>query len=968
MKKWQNRNGFTMMEIMMAVAIIATLAAVSFIGVAGLLRSMAQLERDSVAKEIFVSAQNHLTMAEGQGYLGMELYGTQEEDSSGIYYYIVNSGTVETETDGDFDDSVLGLMLPFGAVDETVRLGGNYVVRYQAESGNVLDVFYCPSGGERYLHTFTDDEYSELVETCGDSGDEYKKNRRYYTDDSVIGWYGGGDNVTTGDALEAPEIKVINEEKLLVEMTDNNDSDNDDNAQMQVILTGTLSGAQKAFDLKNLEESRIDTDVAANEYVITLDDLTVSGMHFSDLAADTETAFIPGEDVTVQAVAFSNTVYTNIASSAVKTVNSLFAELEIEEMEDTETASSDSTDMTTSDSTDTTTSGSSASDSTDTTTSGATASDSTDTTTAGSSASDSTDTTTAGSSASDSTDAENALSSISSSTAMITNIRHLENLSGNISSVAVSDLKLTGACQRSDLSWTEFKEGIWELNESEGGAPDPSIFYRSDSSEDSNEAGYFVPVCIVDETGETFEEADSIAFSYDGLSHRISGIAVKYENAGTKGIFGTYGPLTASTGTTSLIANLEIVDFCIEASGNEATGVYSTVDHAGALAGVLQNTDVENVIAYNSSSYEGTDNIVSASGSAGGLVGSVSGGSLTACAAALYVRSEAADAGGLAGAITGDDVTVTGCYSGGHTVSGSGAYSQNVDEDSTSSDSTSTDSTTSDSTTSDSTTSDSTMADSTTTDSTTSDSTSSDSTTTDSTTSGGLVNVIAAGSAGGLIGDAGAASISKSYSTCSVYTAGSDSCAGGLVGTASGTIADCYSTGWVTGEAEAESDTSDDTTSSSSGEDTTDTTSSDSGSDSSDEEASSDTKVVDGIGAFAGELTGSAEGCSYFMIINERYSEDDGFTYLSAVGGSESASGITAFDDTVSEYQVFANWSDSESAEAVPYDELIVQYYGYRYSLMSVKQLGAGSVLEEDSYVLKHYGDWPLPDVQTVNT
>ena len=78
MSKQRNKKGFTLAEIMMAVAIIGILSAVAFIGVARYLRSMAQLERDGIAREIYVAAQNHLAMAEGQGYLNRDLFGNVE--------------------------------------------------------------------------------------------------------------------------------------------------------------------------------------------------------------------------------------------------------------------------------------------------------------------------------------------------------------------------------------------------------------------------------------------------------------------------------------------------------------------------------------------------------------------------------------------------------------------------------------------------------------------------------------------------------------------------------------------------------------------------------------------------------------------------------------------------------------------------------------------------------------------------
>jgi len=61
----------TMAEVLIVVAIIVILAGVSFIAVMNYLRSMAQLERDGIAKEIFVAAQYNLTAAQGEGYIGI---------------------------------------------------------------------------------------------------------------------------------------------------------------------------------------------------------------------------------------------------------------------------------------------------------------------------------------------------------------------------------------------------------------------------------------------------------------------------------------------------------------------------------------------------------------------------------------------------------------------------------------------------------------------------------------------------------------------------------------------------------------------------------------------------------------------------------------------------------------------------------------------------------------------------------
>ena len=147
-----------MAEMLIVVAIIAVLGGVSFIAVWNYQRSLGQLERDNIAKEIFVAAQNHLTAVYGEGYLEVTDFGTpgnyaedydnpeKTETWKDIYYCIANGTPEET--------SMIGQMLPFGAIDETVRSGGSYLIRYQKKTGLVLAVFYCTRNGvnERFDH------------------------------------------------------------------------------------------------------------------------------------------------------------------------------------------------------------------------------------------------------------------------------------------------------------------------------------------------------------------------------------------------------------------------------------------------------------------------------------------------------------------------------------------------------------------------------------------------------------------------------------------------------------------------------------------------------------------------------------------------------------------------------------------------------------------------------------------------
>lgn len=334
--------GMTMVEILVVVAIISILGGVTGVAVWRYQRSLAQLERDGIAKEIFVAAQNHLTAVKGEGYLGKSGYGTlgttdadvvkvegASPKTKKVYYYTVDGGQ---SVDGQ---DAFNLMLPFGSIDETVRTGGHYIIRYQPDTATVLDVFYWSKTGSPSVFNYQygegyDKDYQNVVALRDVEGKNNKAARRTFAagGNSVLGWYGGADATKLPTlTLLPPIITVVNGDRLYVTVKDTNYHKNNSGAMLQLIVEGKSSGAKKAFQLKN---GSIDLDyVKWNEpdktYTVVLDDITNSGKHFCELTADTGT-FIPGEDITVQAVAYSTSVLANIATSDAKTTNSLFAD------------------------------------------------------------------------------------------------------------------------------------------------------------------------------------------------------------------------------------------------------------------------------------------------------------------------------------------------------------------------------------------------------------------------------------------------------------------------------------------------------------------------------------------------------------------------------------------------------------------------------------------------------------------
>ena len=205
MRKKQNNDGFSLGELLVVVAILVILMGLAFVALFQHQRTLTQLEMDGAAKEIFVAAQNHLTLADSQGLLENKNLG--QHGSGDIYYFVVDD-----ETDVTNKASALSLMLPFASVDDTIRLGGSYVISYEANSGRVLDVFYSQKSG-RFAHTFLSggETFDSLLENL--KGDDKKEARKSYQDSkAVIGWY-GGDGLEMGKALKKPTIQIINAEQ-----------------------------------------------------------------------------------------------------------------------------------------------------------------------------------------------------------------------------------------------------------------------------------------------------------------------------------------------------------------------------------------------------------------------------------------------------------------------------------------------------------------------------------------------------------------------------------------------------------------------------------------------------------------------------------------------------------------------------------------------------------------------------------
>ena len=179
----------------------------------------------------------------------------------------------------------------------------------------------------------------------------------------------------------------------------------------------------------------------------------------------------------------------------------------------------------------------------------------------------------------------------------------------------------------------------------------------------------------------------------------------------------------------------------------------------------------------------------------------------------------------------------------------------------------------------------------------------------------GYYNVTADRNAGGLIGSSAVtATTSLTVQNCYATTSVDGTMtAGGLIGDVQGgTIKNCYVTGYVNKDSTA--------------------------------------------GVFAGNVKNTQfdDKNRYLSIVNPEFSDE------------EAPSNVSAFDDSLDSYRDYALCKDDTVLNnAVPYDEELKKYYGGNYLFKTIRQLSGTDTAE---WMKKHYGDWPMPETQVVNT
>lgn len=315
----RGQRGFTVHEMLLVVAILIVLLAVSIVGLVSYTRKLHLAELDNSAREIFLAAQNRAILLSG----GQRLEGlvVKSGDANRIDHVEVLPGAEETTQISVYyihcSDDDIEELLPAASIDPTLW-DGDFYITYEPESGSIVDVFYA----EEPLPVEEEGGFPAFYTTWRGASKEQRMDS-----DPMIGYY-GGETAESGTAisLRTPVINIENSDTLKVQVTywlprSLAMTAEANNVTLDVDLT---YGEHTVTLLQSNDNREQESSVAyiAYTYTWTLD--TLNETKFRDLFP-AGTAVDCGADFTITAeVSYSGTLDVNGARKTA-TDNSLFA-------------------------------------------------------------------------------------------------------------------------------------------------------------------------------------------------------------------------------------------------------------------------------------------------------------------------------------------------------------------------------------------------------------------------------------------------------------------------------------------------------------------------------------------------------------------------------------------------------------------------------------------------------------------
>ncbi|MEG0302094.1 type II secretion system protein, partial [Gordonibacter sp.] len=220
----KNNKGFTLTELLLAIAIILVLTAIAIPSVANAQKNMHMLELDSAANQIALAAQNQMTSMKVSGTWLEKLKNFEESGGVNLSNQPIKcppNNREELKRDDLYYLTAtqvreLGI-LPSLSIDETV-LEGDYVIEFSKSTATVCGVFYSDNkvgffGKGEKGSIPVENYYKAMGDTpaSDETGPRSKARRMSGAEGFLIGYYWGTPAGATGAvALANPNIWVEN--------------------------------------------------------------------------------------------------------------------------------------------------------------------------------------------------------------------------------------------------------------------------------------------------------------------------------------------------------------------------------------------------------------------------------------------------------------------------------------------------------------------------------------------------------------------------------------------------------------------------------------------------------------------------------------------------------------------------------------------------------------------------------------
>lgn len=299
----QNNSGFTLSEVLIAVAILIVLMGLAMIPITRHQRDLRQTELDAKAEIVYHAAQNKLSELLANGRISdcyaedlQPLNNTPldaAERKTSLHYVTSAAKTGE--------GSAAAAILPKDQVDRQLW-DNHWVIELDPASGSVYAVFYS----EKPL-TYDFDSFNPL---------RFRDGR--LSAGATVGYYGGDSVQSEITGKLTPHMEIINKEQLLLRVTC-------DTPMEPLHFYVTVSDGVHSTSRIELTGSEVKTDYLTYTATMVLDSLT-DGMRFGQQARFKSKNLTPGADLTITVEVTCENRLVDSASGTL-TANSLFAEV-----------------------------------------------------------------------------------------------------------------------------------------------------------------------------------------------------------------------------------------------------------------------------------------------------------------------------------------------------------------------------------------------------------------------------------------------------------------------------------------------------------------------------------------------------------------------------------------------------------------------------------------------------------------